>query len=131
MLPVRAFVHPGLERKPASGRPVEPFRSAEQAWLWTMAALVARHEGASRPAGSFTPRPCEPDDVIRCLDLLYQRRRIDLAHARVLRAWGERGVAPDMRYPAERAEARLWNEALERLEWPLRVRGVVVNVTNS
>jgi hypothetical protein len=27
-------------------RRVEPFRSAEDAWLWTMAALVARREGA-------------------------------------------------------------------------------------
>ena len=25
----------------------------------------------------------------------------------------------------ERAEARLWREALERLEWPLRVKGIV------
>lgn len=128
MLTVRAFVHPALERKPPAGRKVEPFRSAEQAWLWTMAALVARHEGASRPAGGGIPRPCDPDDVIRCLDQLYQRRRIDLAHARVLRAWGERGVAPDARYPAERTEARLWHEALERLEWPLRVRGLLVEI---
>ena len=128
MLPVRAYVHPGLERKPANGRPVEPFRSAEQAWFWTMAALTARHEGTSRPSGAGAPRPCDPDDVVRCLDLLYQRRRIDLSHARVLRAWGERGVAPDARYPAERAEARLWQEALERLEWPLRVRGIIVSM---
>ena len=26
--------------------PAQPFRSAEEAWLWTMAALVARREGA-------------------------------------------------------------------------------------
>ena len=125
MLPVRAFVHPGLDRKLPTGRPVEPFRSAEQAWFWTMAALAARHEGASRTSGGLPPRPCEPDDVICCLDQLYRRRRIDLAHARVLRAWGERGISPDMRYPAERSEARLWQEALDLLDWPLRVRGIV------
>jgi hypothetical protein len=68
---------------------------------------------------------------MRCLDLLYWRKRIDLAHARVLRAWGERGVAPDGRHPAERREARLWQEALERLDWPLRVRGIVVTVERS
>ena len=130
MLPARAYVHPGIERKKATGMPAEPFRSAEQAWFWTIAALTARHAGATRAGGSV-PRPCDPDDVIRCLDLLYWRKRIDLAHARVLRAWGERGVPPDGRHPAERTEARLWNEALERLEWPLRVRGIVVSPNNS
>lgn len=127
MLSVRAYVHPGLERKPATLAPVEPFRSAEQAWFWTVAALAARHAGATRPGGSV-PRPCDPDDVMRCLDLLYWRKRIDLSHARVLRAWGERGVAPDGRHPAERREARLWEEAMDRLDWPLRVRGIVVTV---
>jgi hypothetical protein len=127
MLPVRAHPHPGLgERKPARAVPVEPFRSVEQAWFWTMAALIARHSGASRPGGGV-PRPCEPDDVILCLDALYRRKRIDLAHARVLRTWGERGIAPDARLPAERTEARLWTEAMTLLEWPLRVRGIVAD----
>ena len=62
-----------------------------------------------------------------CLDSLYRRKRIDLAHARVLRAWGERGIAPDARLPAERAEARLWAEAMDLLDWPLRVRGIVAD----
>ena len=127
MLPVRAYVHPDYERRKPTGAVPEPFRSAEQAWFWTIAALTARHEGATRPGGSV-PRPCDPDDVMRCLDLLYYRKRIDLSHARVLRDWGERGVAPDGRYPAERTEARLWQEALERLDWPLRVRGIVVSL---
>jgi hypothetical protein len=126
MHPVRAYVHPGFERSPRKGIPVEPFRSAEQAWFWTMAALRARHEGGSNPAGRGVPRPCEPDDVVRCLDGLYRRKRIDISHARVLRAFGERGYAPDPRRAAERSEARLWAEAMSLLEWPLRVRGIVV-----
>jgi hypothetical protein len=125
MLPLRAYEHPGYDRKKPGSTPAEPFRGAEAAWFWTIGALMARHEGATRPCGSV-PRPCDPDDVMRCLDALYHGKRIDLAHARVLRAWGERGVAPDHRYPAERREARLWQEAMERLEWPLRVRGIVV-----
>jgi hypothetical protein len=128
MMPVRAYPHPGLEeRRCARALPAEPFRSAEHAWLWTMAALIARHSGASRPGGAV-PRPCEPDDVILCLDALYRRKRIELAHARVLRAWGERGCPPDARLPAERTEARLWGEAMALLDWPLRVRGIVADV---
>ncbi len=91
-----------------------------------MAALIARHEGGSRPGGRGVPRPCDPDDVVRCLDGLYRRKRNDISHARVLRAWGERGFPPDGHRAAERIEARLWQEAMALLEWPLRVRGIVV-----
>ena len=104
----------------------EPFRSAEEAWFWTMSALIARRDGARISAGKGEKvRPCEPDDVIKCLDRLYRQRRIDLIHARVMRVWGERGAAPDPRYPAERADAAQWREAMNRLEWPLRVKGIV------
>lgn len=110
----------------ASLAAAEPFRSAEEAWLWTMAALVARRDGARVAAGRGEKvRPCEPDDVIKCLDRLYRQRRIDLVHARVMRAWGERGCAPDPRYPTERLDAVQWREAMNRMEWPLRVKGIV------
>ena len=108
---------------PRGGR-TEPFRSAEQAWFWTMGALVARREG-SHGSGLRTARPCDPDDVVKCLDQLYRRRRVDLVHARILRIWGERGMAPNPAYPLERGDWRLWREALDRLEWPLRVKGIV------
>ena len=84
-------------RRPvAPQRRYEPFRDAEGAWLWTMAALMARREGARYTANQgHVARPCEPDDVVKCLDALYRRRRIDLVHARILRIWGERQVAPN------------------------------------
>lgn len=105
---------------------VEPFPTAEEAWFWTMAALVARRDGARIVSGlGRAVRPCEPDDVVRCLDRLYRQRRLDLQHARILRLWGERGTAPDPRYPREKGDHRLWREALDRLEWLLRVKGIV------
>ena len=103
-----------------------PFRSADDAWFWTMSALAARRDGARYRAGlGKVARPCDPDDVIKCLDRLYRRRRVDLIHARILRIWGERGVAPNPAYPAERAEFRLWSEAMDRMEWMLRIKGIV------
>ena len=106
---------------------VQPFRSAEEAWIWTMAALVARRDGARYTANQGKiGRPCDPDDVVRSLDALYRQRRIDLLHARILRVWGERGMPPDPTHATERADWKIWKEALERLEWPLRVKGVVV-----
>ena len=108
------------------GPEVQPFETAEQAWLWTMAALIARREGARYTANKGrTRRPCDPDDVVKCLDGLYRQRRIDLAHARILRIWGERQMAPSLAVAVERHDHRLWVEALGRLEWPLRVKGIV------
>ncbi|MBX9595999.1 MAG: hypothetical protein K2X46_16670, partial [Roseomonas sp.] len=77
------------------GGDTTPFGTAEEAWLWTMAALVARRDGARIGAGrGKVQRPCEPDDVVKCLDRLYRQRRISLDHVRVLRSWGERGTPP-------------------------------------
>ena len=103
-----------------------PFRTAEDAWLWTIAALVARRDGAGvawRPEGP--PRPCEPDDVVQCLDRLYRERSIELLHARTLRVWGERQCAPRAGRPGQMSEWRLWHQALSQLEWALRARGIV------
>ncbi|QXM23627.1 hypothetical protein KO353_09900 [Elioraea tepida] len=105
---------------------VVPFASAEEAWFWTMAGLSARAAGARIVAGlGVKPRPCEPDDVVRCLDRLYRQRRIDLVHVRILKMYGERQVPPDPRHPADRSAWRLWREALDRLDWPLRLKGIV------
>ncbi|MBV1797237.1 hypothetical protein [Siccirubricoccus sp. G192] len=117
---------PGHAPFRASATAAEPFASADEAWFWTMAALMARRDGARIVSGAGkAARPCEPDDVIKCLDRLYRQRRIDLQHARILRIWGERQQAPDPRAPMERGDWRLWREAMARLDWPLRVKGIL------
>jgi hypothetical protein len=108
----------------ADRAPAEPFRTVEDAWFWTMAALAARRDG-THGSGPRTPRPCDPDDVLKCLDQLYRHRRIDLLHARIMRIWGERRIAPNPAYPRERCDWRIWHEAMERLEWKLRSKGIV------
>ena len=127
--PRRSRLHgcePPRNRTPSASSSV-PFRDAEEAWFWTMAALVARREASPRGCDGVGPaRPAMPEDVLRCLDGLYRKRRIDLLHARILRIWGERGRAPDPTRRFERCDAKIWREALDRLEWPLRVRGIVV-----
>jgi hypothetical protein len=104
----------------------EPFLNAEQAWFWTMGALAARREGTGG-GGARIARPCDPDDVVKCLDQLYRRRRIDLVHARILRIWGERQTAPNPAHAGEACDARLWREAMERLDWPLRAKGIILS----
>ncbi len=103
-----------------------PFRSGEEAWFWTMATILARRDGAGlawRP--DATMRPCDPEDVIKCLNLLYERRGVALLHARILRIWGERQIAPDADLPGQADDARLWLQAMGQLEWALRGRGIV------
>jgi hypothetical protein len=112
-------------RRPLERVRTEPFRDAEQAWFWTMGVLAARRDGGGS-SGPRMARPCDPDDVVKCLDQLYRRRRIELLHARILRIWGERQVAPDPACPAEACDARLWREAMERLEWPLRAKEIIL-----
>ena len=98
-----------------------PFASVEAAWFWTAASLRARQDATAPPG----PGPCRPEDVVKCLDALYRQRRVELLHVRILRIWGWRGVAPNPARARERCDWRLWQEALGRLDWPLRVRGIV------
>jgi hypothetical protein len=91
-----------------------------------MATILARRDGAGlawRPDGSR--RPCDPEDVIKCLNSLYERRGVGLLHVRILRVWGERQMAPDAGVPGQAADARLWQQAMGQLEWALRGRGIV------
>ena len=119
-------IAPGRSQILACLSQAEPFSSAEEAWFWTMAALIARRDGARLSAGrGAVIRPCEPDDVVKCLDRLYRQRRIELQHARILRIWGERNTAPNPRIPHERGDLRLWREAMDRLDFPLRQKGIV------
>ncbi len=100
--------------------PIAPFDSAETAWFWAMATLMARQYGAPLPPG-----PCRVEDVLKCLDGLYRHRRIELLHVRILRHWGRRGRAPDKARARERCDWHLWTEAIERLRFPLRRAGIV------
>jgi hypothetical protein len=100
----------------------QPFRTAEGAWRWAFGLLQIRQDGGGAPTGlGHGSRPCEPDDVIKCLDRLYRARHITLDHARVLRVYAEKGTTPE----PQSGDGRLWEEALKRLEWPLRVKGIV------
>jgi hypothetical protein len=127
-MPLAAHYTVLAARLPAHANPrMQPFESADHAWLWTMAALIARREGARYTANKgAVARPCDPDDVVKCLDGLYRQGRISLAHARVLRIWGERQMPPSPSVAAERRDHTLWVEALDRLAWPLRIKGIVV-----
>lgn len=100
----------------------KPFRDAEACIVWTIRCLAEEAETGRRPQEAAI---CAPAEVVKCLDTLYRRRRIDLHHVRILRLWAHRGRAPDRAQPMERADWRIWREALDRLDWPLRSLGII------
>ena len=48
-----------------------PFKSAEEAWFWAMAIMLARQDGAAlgwRPRPERRIRPSDPEDIVACCD---------------------------------------------------------------
>jgi hypothetical protein len=86
---------------PASAQPMPPhahsrsgvqsrFTAPRRLRAGTMAALIAQPDRARYTANlGLVARLCESDDVVKCLDALYRRRRIDLA-----RIWASAGFSP-------------------------------------
>ena len=104
----------------------EPFPTSLACWFWCVACLTARADGARFEAGKSTPKPCEPDDVVRELVRLVERRRLRRAHVKILMHYGRMGRAPSPHARGEEANfAKLWREALERLTPPLHAKGIV------
>ncbi|MGQ0526466.1 MAG: hypothetical protein ACT4OY_00310 [Alphaproteobacteria bacterium] len=103
-----------------------PFESGEEAWFWFIQAQDARLDGARFSAGlGLYPRPCEPVDILKCVDRLYRQRRVTRDHLLVLRHYGRRRLAPDPRRAKEGCAHKLWIEAMERLESVLQLKGIV------
>jgi hypothetical protein len=112
---------------PSAARPPDrnttPFPSAAEALFWTIRTSTTRGATALRGAAPTIRRPCEPGEVLRVLDTLYRRRRLDTAHLRVLARWGARGVAPCPQ--RHRADSALWREGIDRVAGLLRPKGIV------
>jgi hypothetical protein len=107
-----------------SAAPSAPFPCVEDAWFWTVGAMRARHGGSDSSDPQRISRPCDPDDIVKCLDRLYRRRRINLDHARVLRKWGEQQMTPHSARSVG-SDAVLWREAMDCLGPILRLKGIV------
>lgn len=103
-----------------------PFSNAEEAWFWFIQANQAKQDGARQSASQGDViRPCESVDILNILERLHRHRRLDMNHFRVLRHYGVRMMAPDIRRPHEAAAARLWREAMGILNDVLVDKGIV------
>lgn len=102
-----------------------PFASVEEAWFATMDFLRVGGDIASRQAAKARFGAFEPDDVVKCLDRLYRRNEISLRHASTLRIWGEKGIAPNPSVRSEQNDARLWQDAMNKLGPMMQIRGII------
>lgn len=98
---------------------MKPFSNVESAVFWVMPILAKRADP--------TPAICEPDTIVQIIDRLYRQRRMNFAHARVLRNYGQAQAAP----ARDTADGRLWREAIVALDTPLRVRGIVSSIEDN
>jgi hypothetical protein len=113
-------------RRPLGDPTGQPFASTVDAWLWFMACHQARLDGARSVAGrGAVARPCEPGDIHRIVSRLYHTGVLGRRHLRVLIAYGRSMLPPDPSRPHHAADHVHWQEALARLEAPLRTRGIV------
>jgi len=99
----------------------EPFPDAEAAWFWCMREQLAAVGRAHRRAERPELRPCNATDVLRVAGRLARQGRLGRGHMRVLLHYGLQSLPPSA---AATAHRRLWEEALARLEGPLRVLGI-------
>lgn len=106
----------------------QPFLSAEEAWMWFAQCQLARVDGVKPVGGAADSfRPCDPDDIYRAVMRLRHRRLIRDPHLTVLGRFGRRLMRPAPAHGDSEAEARLWDEALDRLTTELRQRGIVAD----
>ena len=123
--PARAARHT-LQPRPLDQRPTQPFTSAEEAWFWSLAAKLARDEGARPKAGEArTPRPCEPLEVAHLAERLYRQGRLTPAQWKVMLVFGRAFVAPDPRLAGQRRLAGHWRAGLQILAAALKAKGIL------
>jgi hypothetical protein len=111
---------------PADAPPTKRFNSAEEAWFWLMRAEKARDDGKRSAARSTTePRPCEPGDIFRWVDQLYQAGALYPLHVEVLSEYGYLDRMPYPDHDEEVIDWVIWIDAFDTIDPILRAKGII------
>ncbi len=97
-----------------------PFDNAEEAWFWFMSWRLVVEDGGT-PGHEGRGRPCSPLDMLACLRRLVKLGQLSRRQMQVLAGFGRR-----LEPPAGGPFARLWDDAMTRLDALLRAKGIVV-----
>lgn len=110
----------------ATDKPIHQFATAEEAWFWFVRTEKARVDRARQPRWNWDgERPCEPDDIFRCVAALYDRDVLYPLHLDVLGEYGYLDRQPYIDYDEEVVDYVIWVDALDALEPYLREKGIV------
>ena len=100
---------------------ITPFQSSEDAWFWFAQCQQRRNNQVRRfKLTTDIIRPCEPDDIYRVVMRLHRQHYLHSKHLKVLATYGLAERPPDVRCNNERSDHRIWWEALEIMNNPLR-----------
>ncbi|MEK9672385.1 MAG: hypothetical protein VW268_07770 [Rhodospirillaceae bacterium] len=70
-------------------------------------------------------RPCESDDIYLAATTLVRSEVLRMQHLTILLEYGAKERPPDARVMREERDARLWDDALDRMTTTLRQKGIV------
>lgn len=108
---------------------VELFADSAEAWFWFAHCQMLRRDGARLVRDNARwCRPCEPDDIYRTVIGLRRSGDLSRRHLSVLARYGSMLRPPDAREPHENGDARLWEQALDRMTTPLRAKNIIQSV---
>lgn len=104
--------------------PPRPFPSVEAELRWSIEELSRRQGGRSFVVREHN-RPCEPDDITRALDRLWNEGKVSRAQIECLGRYIEKGRAPNEAVRGELMDFALWRHAIAQLGIVLRAQGIV------
>ena len=110
-------------QKYLDNRPVQPFESAEEVWLWC--CYCESEEKGAHLSGGLTARPCETSDIAIILKRLVTEKKISQNHLRILSRFGLAQLPPHPQSGNSLEECRLWQEALNFFEPVFRLKGII------
>ncbi len=92
-----------------------------------MQSYDALHSGARvRKGQGSLIRPCEPVDIYATTMRLFKQGFLKKNHMRVLAHYGETLTPPNPRDYEQAPDYELWQQAMQKLETPLRRKGIIV-----
>lgn len=113
-------------RQSACLRSLAPFTTTEEAWFWFVRTEKSRLNGARNGEEICEIRPCDPDDIYRCIAKLYADRILLASHLDVLGAYGFLDRVPFPDFENEVVDWVIWTDAMDVIDPFLRERGIVV-----
>lgn len=101
-----------------------PFSSSEEAWFW---CCLCESLGEIRGRGGHRNivRPCEASDIIIAVKKLVREHFITQEQAKILLKYGKNQMPPHPHFGDSPRICKLWQNALNFLDFILKKKGIV------